>query len=320
MSSLGLNNLRICIIGGGLSGLCAAKHLQQKGFKKISIFEATSRLGGLWNYEKDRNYPNALYKNLTTNLPHELMQFPDLSFPNKHNINKYPHHSIVLNYVQYYSDYFKLHPFIKYNHKIIKLIPPKMHLNHNELPQWSVHIQNTDTEMIEKQIFDAVIVCNGHYTTPYIPHFIGLNKFTKTIIHSRYYREPEHKLFDDKTVVIVGYEASGIDIGLEIFFECKNVKLYQVTHGKTVNKQTNNKFFVQHDQFVYKKNISHFGENDCLYFSDGDIIYPNIIIFATGYLYDFSPFLSNYSLKNFKFGRAVDGLYQHMIYPHIPSI
>ena len=95
-----MSALRICIIGAGLSGLCAAKHLKQKGFRNITIFENTSRVAGVWNYDPDPNAPNALYHNLTTNLPHPLMQYPDFPFPNADKIARYPHHSIVLDYIK----------------------------------------------------------------------------------------------------------------------------------------------------------------------------------------------------------------------------
>eukprot|EP00483_Globobulimina_turgida_P003242 UN03247 len=82
----------------------------------------------------------------------------------------------------------------------------------------------------------------------------------------------------------------------------------------------NNKHFIKHDRFIYKENISHFGDNSSLHFTDGDMIYPDTVILCTGYLYDFKPFLQNESLTDFKFNKSVDGLYQQMVYPRIPSL
>eukprot|EP01083_Nonionella_stella_P045105 121263_1 len=316
-----VKNQNICIIGAGISGLCAAKHLAQKGFKRISIFETTSRLGGTWNYESDRNYPNPMYKNLITNLPHKLMQYPDFPFPKELSQDKHPHRSMVLEYIKKYADHFSLHPFVKYNHKIVKLVPPSTNstqaLNINELPKWTVYIESILSRSIHVDQFDSVIVCNGHYTKPFIPHFVGLENFKKTVLHSRYYREPEE--FDNKVIVIVGYQASGVDIGMEIFSKC-NTKIYQVTHGRKVTKTENNKYYVDDERFIYKGNIRKFGYNSSVEFDDGLIVYPDVIIFCTGYLYDFAPFLDNQSLPGFRFGNSVDGLFQQTIYPHIPSL
>ena len=314
--------LRVCIIGAGVSGLCAAKHLKQKGFKNITIFESTSKIGGVWNYQSDPNAPNALYKNLTANLPHPLMQYPDLPFPNSHKIERYPHHSIILDYIKYYSDYFKLNSFIKFNHKVIKIIPPQIMQNiESRLPKWTVYSQNNnnDDKEMKHELFDSIIVCNGHYTKPYIPNFIGLDKFKRLMFHSRYYREPRHDMFDNKCIVIIGYRSSGLDLGIEIFFECNNVKLYQVTHGVKVSRKTH-KYYVDNDRFYYKLNIKQFGDNSSVEFDDGEIIYPDVVIFSTGYLYDFQPFLDNDTLKDLKYDRTIDGLYQQMIYPYIPSL
>ena len=226
-----MNKLRVCIIGAGLSGLCAAKHLKQKGFSNITVYESTSRLGGVWNFHPDPSHPGALYKNLTTNLPHQLMQFPDFPFPNAPSIDTYPHHSVVLDYLRAYHDHFDLAPYIRYHHKVIKLIPPSLaspSAPPQSLPQWTVYVEDTQSKVTHQETFDSVIVCNGHYTKPHIPDFIGLRRFQKPIVHSQSYREPSRELFEHKCVVVVGYRSSGIDIALDIFSACDDVTLFQV--------------------------------------------------------------------------------------------
>ena len=38
---------RVAVIGAGVSGLTAAKHLKSRGLEVV-IFERTSRVGGVW--------------------------------------------------------------------------------------------------------------------------------------------------------------------------------------------------------------------------------------------------------------------------------
>lgn len=61
---------KIAVIGGGASGICAAKHSLQHGYQ-VTVFEQTSNIGGLWVYTDktgidDNGLPvhTAMYKNL----------------------------------------------------------------------------------------------------------------------------------------------------------------------------------------------------------------------------------------------------------------
>lgn len=44
-----MGQLKIGVIGGGLSGLCVAKHAKDSGHQ-ITIFEQTANIGGTWVY------------------------------------------------------------------------------------------------------------------------------------------------------------------------------------------------------------------------------------------------------------------------------
>ena len=71
-----------------LVGLCAARHLaNQKNLIPV-VYEQSSDIGGTWVYNdkvgKDENgmpIHSSMYKSLKTNLPKEVMAFPDFPFP-----------------------------------------------------------------------------------------------------------------------------------------------------------------------------------------------------------------------------------------------
>lgn len=56
----------------------------------------------------------------------------------------------------------------------------------------------------------------------------GINTFPGKILHSHSYRKPEE--FSRKSIVILGASASGIDIGIELCGEAKQV--YVSHYGK----------------------------------------------------------------------------------------
>ena len=62
--------------------------------------------------------------------------------------------------------------------------------------------------------YDAVVVCNGHYSAPRCPDIKGSDIFPGQVMHSHNYRHNEG--FRGQVVVLVGASASGEDICREI--------------------------------------------------------------------------------------------------------
>lgn len=69
--------------------------------------------------------------------------------------------------------------------------------------------------------FDAIMVCNGHYSSPNIPDFKGLDDFVGKKQHSHDYRQPDH--YENETVLIIGAGPSANDIAFEIATKAKRV-------------------------------------------------------------------------------------------------
>ncbi|CAG2119398.1 unnamed protein product [Medioppia subpectinata] len=43
--------MRVCVIGAGAGGLCAARHLSQyHSLFTFDVYEKTTKVGGVWNY------------------------------------------------------------------------------------------------------------------------------------------------------------------------------------------------------------------------------------------------------------------------------
>jgi len=62
--------------------------------------------------------------------------------------------------------------------------------------------------------YDALVVCNGHYSAPRCPEVQGSDVFPGQVMHSHNYRHNE--AFKGQIVVLVGASASGEDICREI--------------------------------------------------------------------------------------------------------
>lgn len=67
---------KVCIIGAGAAGLCAARHVLSHGQQlEFDIYEQTNLIGGTWNYtdrigEDDNGLPihSSMYRDLRYNL------------------------------------------------------------------------------------------------------------------------------------------------------------------------------------------------------------------------------------------------------------
>lgn len=79
---------------------------------------------------------------------------------------------------------------------------------------WTLTYEDLKTKVESTKIFDAVVLCNGHYTVGHVPHIPGIESFRGGCIHSHQYRVPE--VYAGKKVCILGASWSGIDITLEV--------------------------------------------------------------------------------------------------------
>lgn len=91
--------------------------------------------------------------------------------------------------------------------------------------RWQLtYIDKPTNEKITK-IYDAVMVCNGHYNEPVIPKIPGQEKFEGQIEHSHSFRSPE--CYKDLRVLVVGAGPSGLDLTLQVSHVAKYVSIQQ---------------------------------------------------------------------------------------------
>ncbi|RHZ52427.1 hypothetical protein Glove_461g53 [Diversispora epigaea] len=214
-----LNEKRIAIIGSGISGLASVKECLDN--KLIPVcFEQNSFIGGHWkNEEKNKNnkdFYSSVYKNLITNTSKEMTAYSD--FPMPAEWPTFLDCPLVEKYIEVYAKKFNLLPYIKLNTKVINvsmLDDKRWKIKYITQDQNNKNDKNNITQNEEKEeIFDYVMVCNGHHHHPQFPKFKGMDKFKGEQIHSRFYNDPED--FKNKRVLIVGSGNSGLDIAVQL--------------------------------------------------------------------------------------------------------
>lgn len=99
---------RVGIIGGGISGLLACKYTLEKGLIPI-VFEASNAIGGVWTQTIESTRLQS---------PKRTFEFTDFPWP-KSVRGRYPHNKEVLKYVEDYAKHFGLMGYIQLNTKVI---------------------------------------------------------------------------------------------------------------------------------------------------------------------------------------------------------
>jgi thioredoxin reductase len=303
---------RIAIIGAGAAGLVASQVLTTAGFD-VSVFEESSDIGGVWKTKPG----NAMYQSLRTNLPKEIMAI-NTENPFDESIgSSFIGPETVSEYLETFAKKYNLHSNISFNHKVISIE------KQNTSNHWEI-VCETEQLKEEKYFFDAVLVCNGHFSLPSVPSIKGLKEnFSGRLFHSKdYERLKSEGIFRSSKILVIGSRSSGTDIARELSHSSLN---------NVICVSDRNYFPSCSEKTVYEtqdlRKIIYFPElKECL--ADHSLLFSNgsrliqeesdIIIFCTGYLYDYPFFPANTDESSFPVRlednhRRLTPLYQLMI-------
>lgn len=273
-----MENFKIAVIGAGASGLCAIKNAIDYGCD-VMAFEQTALVGGLWNYtdeiDKDKyglDIHSSMYQNLVTNLPIELMCYPNEPF--REQEESFVPSEEVVNYYNEYARKYSLDKYIKFEHLVFRVRPL---LN----KKWEVVVKNLPKDTYETYFFDGVLVCSGHFHKPYIPEFKGQDLFKGKQLHSHFYRSS--KIFKNEKTLVIGGNNSAVDLVID-----SSKEIEMTLWSNHLNPLPD---LAQFDgKVTAKPDVLEFTENG-VKFVDGTISECSLVMYATGYLYSY-PFLS----------------------------
>ncbi|KAL6280099.1 hypothetical protein ACE6H2_016980 [Prunus campanulata] len=321
---LALNPLasrQVAVIGAGAGGLVAARELGREGHKVV-VFERGDQVGGTWVYtpkvesdllglHPDRTtVHSSMYQSLRTNLPRESMGFRDFPFVAKEedeerDPRRFPGHSEVLRYLKDFASEFGISEIVRFETEV-------MVVDSVEGGKWKVKSKSKGGDGVDDEIYDAVVVCNGHYTEPRIAEIPGINTWKGKQFHSHNYRNPEP--FRDQVVILIGGAASSADISRELAGVAKEVHIAsRSVADEAFGKQPG------YDNMWLHSMIKSARDDGSVAFQDGSVVVADIILHCTGYKYHF-PFLETNGIVTVDDNR-VGPLYKHVFPPALaPSL
>lgn len=186
VSNLSLSKY-VCVIGAGPSGVVAARELRKEGHNVV-VLEQNHDVGGQWLYDpkvesedplgknKFLEVHSSIYASLRLVSPREIMGFTDFPFLVKkgRDTRRFPGHRELWLYLKDFCDHFGLREMIRFNTRV----EYAGMLDYGEFGKdlkWVVKSKEmkNNVEVVE-EIFDAVVVANGHYSHPRLPTIKGV--------------------------------------------------------------------------------------------------------------------------------------------------
>lgn len=275
-----------------------------------------TRVAAQYGQGETWNFQSAVYDYLETNIPTPLMKYSDLGFPDGTPL--FPAQWAVKEYLEAYAD--DVRDLIRFGTQVLDVQCHRHKMEGGEeATTWHVKSKSLSTGKVETEVFDSVVVANGHYDCAYIPDIKGIQDWHRaypgSVIHSKDYKRPEK--YEGKKVVIVGAGVSGIDIANQIAPHAQYpLLLSRRTAEGSSSPLPSEKRMVRLS--TRNSSISDISSIDV--FSDGRTeTGVDALIFCTGYLYSY-PFLQNLDPAVVTTGNRTENLYLHMLYHEEPTL
>jgi hypothetical protein len=186
--------MRVGIIGAGVAGLATAKVLRQAGHEVI-VYDKAPDVGGVWS--RTRRYPG-----LTTQSPKAQYSLSDFPMPREYP--EWPAGSQVQAYLAAYASHFALDQVLLLSTEVTSAIPAAD-------GGWAITTANGADQV------DKLVVANGIFCEPAVPHYPGLEEFTAAggqVLAGTELHDAE--LARGKQVLVVGYGKSACDVTVPV--------------------------------------------------------------------------------------------------------
>ncbi|KIA88100.1 NAD(P)-binding domain-containing protein [Kaistella jeonii] len=311
-----MKNKRIGIIGAGPSGLAqirAFEALQDQGYAmpEIICFEKQDNWGGMWNYswrtgvgKYGEPLHGSMYKYLWSNGPKECLEFSDYSFDEhfKKPISSYPPRPVLFDYIQGRIKKSNARDYIRFDTCV-------RWVNFDEdTKKFNVILDDLKINKTYSEELDYLVVASGHFSTPNMPYFKGIENFPGTVMHAHDFRGADQ--FKDRNILLIGSSYSAEDIGVQCYKHgAKSVTLSYRTNPIGIDWPEGIKEFPL---------VTHF-KGETAFFKDGTTENYDAVIMCTGYQHKF-PFLPDELRLKTKNNLFPDHLYKGIFFNQLPQL
>lgn len=287
--------LRVGIIGAGPSGMAqlrAFESARQNGanIPEIMCFEKQNDWGGQWNSswrtgldEHGEPVHSSMYRHLWSNGPKECLEFTDYSFDEHFGraISSFPPREVLFDYIKGRAEKSDVRKYVRFN-------TVARHTIYNEQSQeFTLTVEDLTTGATTDHVFDKLVVSTGHFSTPAVPEFKGINSFSGEVLHAHDFRGAER--FSGKKLLLIGSSYSAEDIGMQAHKMGAAAITFSYRSGPMGYDWPENT--------VERPLVTHF-EGSTAHFADGTQGEFDAVVLCTGYQHKYSFLPSDMSLQS----------------------
>jgi 4-hydroxyacetophenone monooxygenase len=202
-------DMRVVVIGAGMSGLLTAIRLKQAGIA-FDVIEKNADVGGTWF---ENTYPGCRVDN-----PNHMYSF---SFEPNHDWPYYfSTQDVLLDYFRRTADKYDLRRNIRFETQVVEARFDE------KTSKW--HVKTRDkSDREETLVADAVVSAVGQLNQPRLPDIKGVDEFKGPAFHSARWRHDVD--LKGKHVAVIGTGASAFQFVPEIAPDVADMKVFQRT-------------------------------------------------------------------------------------------
>lgn len=191
-----MEHVDVVIVGAGLSGIGAARHLQDKcSWASFAILEGRDTLGGTWDLFR---YPGVRSDSDMHTLGY--------SFRPWEGADSIAAGEDILAYLRETATETGVDQHIRYGHRVERAEWS------TELGCWRISARRTDTEEIVELTCGFLFSCSGYYRYDrgHLPDFPGMEDYEGQLVHPQDW--PEDLAVAGKRIVVIGSGATAITL------------------------------------------------------------------------------------------------------------
>lgn len=220
-----MEHFDVVVVGGGLSGIGAAYHLQNKcPDRTFVILEGRESIGGTWDLFR--------YPGIRSDSDMHTLGFEFKPWRAEKSIADGP---AILSYLNETCDEYGIRKHIRLGHRVVGASWS------TERAAWELEVVRNFGER-ERISCNYLYMCAGYYSyeAGYVPDFEGVDTFKGTIVHPQ--KWPEDLDYAGKKVVVIGSGATAITVVPAMSTTASHVTMLQRTPTYVVARPDTDKF------------------------------------------------------------------------------